>query len=287
MGGARALRVQGADGLLDAVHWPARDAAAKSERLVVFLHGGNFMSENRDELEGFFEALRGDIPSLSILAPRYTLATESPFPTPLEDVYSVLRWATANKAKLGWSGRTLVIAGIEAGASLAAAAALVCRDRNGPRLAGQVLLMPMLDPGLSSHSMLGAAAEPGQSFAATRCASGYRCYLPNAADRMHPYATPLNSSRLKGLPPTLIFSADGDPLRDEAETYGARLIAHGVRTAVVRLPPIALDAKGARTECASSGQVVAEIAGFLQTVSPLPISLAPTEPPSSNQKGIL
>lgn len=261
--GGRDITVTGSHSPLGATLWRTTE---KNEQLIVFLHGGNFTSEDSAELNNFYREL-GNIPSLAILAPRYTLATESPFTTPLEDAHSVLQWAEKNKSRLGWSGKTLVVAGIEAGANLAAAAALVNRDRRGAKLAAQILLMPMLDPSLASRSMRESDAQAGQSFAAHRCASGYQDYLPNVADRMHPYATPLYSSRLKDLPPTLIFSVDGDPLRDEAEAYGVKLIEQGVRTSVVRLPAIALEARGARGECASSNQVLCEISSFLNTLS--------------------
>jgi acetyl esterase/lipase len=262
-GQARDIAVQGANGLLEATHWPAAGGAAKNAQLIVFLDGGNFVADNRAALNGFFESLRDALPDTVLLVPRYTLASERSFPAPLEDVYSVLAWSVQHKARLGWSGKHLVIAGIEAGANLAAAAALVARDRKGPRLDGQILMMPMLDPGLSSQSMRESTAEPGQHVVASRCALGYRGYLPNAADRSHPYATPLNSSRLKDLPPSLIFSAERDPLRDEAEAYAERLIASGVRTSLLRLPPLALEAQDARCECAHSAQVIAEISSFL------------------------
>jgi acetyl esterase/lipase len=108
--------------------------------------------------------------------------------------------------------------------------------------------------------------EAGQWLVVERCASGYLGYLPNAADRVHPYATPLNASRLKDLPPTLIFSADDDPLRDEAEAYGIKLIGHGVRTSMLRLPAIALEAQDARAACAAIAEVIVEIDAFLDAL---------------------
>lgn len=262
--GGAAIAVHGAHAPLAATLWRGR--ARVNAALIVFLHGGAFISDNSAELAAFFRELQAGLPGAAILAPRYTLATERPFPAPLEDVYSVLQWSVKHKAALGWSGKTLIVAGIEAGANLAAAAVLVSRDRNGPRLAAQILLMPMLDPALASRSMRESCAESGQLLAAHRCASGYQGYLPHAADRAHPYATPLHSSRLKGLPSTLIFSVDLDPLRDEADAYGEKLAAQGVPTSVVRLPAIALDTQDARTQCAASGQVIRDIAVFLSTL---------------------
>ena len=82
----------------------------------------------------------------------------------------------------------------------------------------------MLDPGLSTCSMREMPTCPDKARVFDECAAAYRGYLPHAADRGHPYASPLQSSRLKNLAPALILSADDDPLRDEAEAYGAKLI---------------------------------------------------------------
>jgi acetyl esterase/lipase len=69
---------------------------------------------------------------------------------------------------------------------------------------------------------------------ASECAQCYRAYLPNASQRLHPYAAPLESRRLAGLPPALIASAQHDLLHIEAEKYAGELIAAGVPTEVTR-----------------------------------------------------
>jgi acetyl esterase/lipase len=142
----------------------------------------------------------------------------------------------------------------------------MARDRGGPALAGQILIMPMLDPGLSTCSMRELPNCPDQMKVANNCAAAYRGYLPNAADRAHPYASPLQSSRLKNLPPALILSAEDDPLRDEAEQYGAKLIACGVKTTVRRMPPAPLQEPGARNECACRGFALKEMASFISAI---------------------
>ena len=84
-----------------------------------------------------------------------------------------------------------------------------------------------------------------------------------AADRAHAYASPLRSTRLKNLPPALILSAEDDPLCDEAEQYGAKLINAGVRTTVRRMPPAPLQEPDGRNECACEAHALGEIATFL------------------------
>ena len=262
----RELEVRGAQGPLAARLYLAGNPSAKRDALIVFFHGGGFVAGDLEEADEFLRHLVACNPGHVILATNYTLATVSPFPAAVEDAHAVLAWAKKNKAKLAWSGKQLLTAGIEAGANLAAVSALMARDRGGPALAGQILIMPMLDPGLSTCSMRELPNCPDQMRVANNCAAAYRGYLPNAADRAHPYASPLQSSRLKNLPPALILSAEDDPLRDEAEQYGAKLIACGVKTTVRRMPPAPLQEPGARNECACRGFALKEMASFISAI---------------------
>lgn len=157
----------------------------------------------------------------------------------------------------------MLVAGIEAGANLAAVCALMARDRGVPKLAGQVLIMPMLDPGLSTCSMREMPTCADQAQAVGACEAAYRGYLPHAADRSHPYASPLQSSRLKNLPPALILSAEDDPLRDEAEAYGNKLAQSGVTVTMRRMAPARLQDPNGRTECACKVPALEAIASFV------------------------
>lgn len=262
----RELEVRGAQGPLAARLYLAGNSSAKRDALIVFFHGGGFVAGDLEEADEFLRHLVACNPGHVVLATNYTLATVSPFPAAVEDAHAVLAWAKKNKAKLAWSGKQLLTAGIEAGANLAAVSALMARDRGGPALAGQILIMPMLDPGLSTCSMREMPSCPDRMKVANTCAAAYRGYLPNAADRAHPYASPLQSSRLKHLPPALILSAEDDPLRDEAEQYGAKLIACGVKTTVRRMPPAPLQEPGARNECACRSFALKEMASFISAI---------------------
>lgn len=261
------LTVQGATGPLPARLYTAGGVTPKRDTLVVYFHGGGFTGGSVDEADEFLSRLVDANQGVVALSSGYTLASVRPFPAAVEDAHAVLLWAKKNKAKLAWNGKRLLVAGIEAGANLAAVVALMARDRGGPALAGQILIMPMLDPGLSTCSMRDMPVCPEKAAAvselADACAAGYRGYLPNALDRTHPYASPLQSSRLKNLPPALILSAEDDPLRDEAEQYGAKLIGCGIATTVKRLPAAALEQPGTRCDsvCAFA---LAEIAAFVR-----------------------
>ena len=265
----RDLEVAGAHGPLAARVYNG-DGAGKKAGLMVFFHSGGFVGGDLDESDSFLRHMVYCQPDQLVLAASYTLATVKPFPAAAEDAHAVLLWAKKNKSKLGWTGKRLVVAGIEAGANLAAVCTLMSRDRGGPALDGQVLIMPMLDPGLSTCSMREIPLDAKMIGVADTCAASYRGYLPNAADRTHPYASPLQSSRLKNLPPALILSAEDDPLRDEAEQYGAKLTTCGVTTTVKRLNPVQLQEPDARNECACQAAALTEIARFLGTLDSPP-----------------
>jgi acetyl esterase len=258
----RDLEVLGAEGPLAARLYKA-SVDGKRDMLIVFFHGGGFVDGNLDEPDSFLRRLAVASGYPVVLSSSYTLAPVKPFPAAVEDAHAVLLWAKKNKTKLGWTGKRLLVAGIEAGANLAAVSALMSRDRAGPQLDGQILVMPMLDPGLSTCSMREMPTCTDQAKLVNECAAAYRGYLPHAADRSHPYASPLQSSRMKNLPPALILSTEDDPLRDEAEAYGAKLINAGVRTTVRRLEPALLQDQNGRNECACQGHALGEIASFI------------------------
>lgn len=224
-------RYRGYDGeLAMRVYRPA--GLPDSSSLVLLFHGGGFVTGDLDAMAPLAERMAARL-DVIVATPEYTLATKRPFPAAAEDAYAALTWASVGARRGGWDPKRIVVAGEEAGGNLAAVCAMTARDRGGPALAAQVLVGPMLDPSLSSPSMQRVAA--GGAHTPGACGACYRAYLPNAADRMHPYAAPASSSRLTGLAPALILTCDGDPLRDEAESYGAKLIAAGVTTQVSRL----------------------------------------------------
>lgn len=264
------LEVQGATGALDARLYSVGPASPRRDTLIVFFHGGGFVDGNLDEADEFLRWLASCAPAQVILSSTYTPATVSPFPAAVEDAHAVLLWAKKNKTKLAWNGKRMLVAGIEAGANLAAVCALMSRDRGAPPLAGQMLIMPMLDPALSTCSMREVPRCPDKARDAEvltgACAAGYRGYLPHPADRTHPYASPLQSSRLRNLPPALILTTEDDPLRDEAEQYGEKLRASGVATTVRRMPAASLAEPGGRNECAACDFALSEMTSFMHAV---------------------
>lgn len=263
----RPLTVPGAYRELQARQYtPSSTVPALLENgLIVFFPAGCFVTDGLEAADEFLSELAGRT-GCRVIGSSYTLAEERAFPAAAEDAHAVLSWAARHRARQRRRG-PLIVMGIEAGGNLAAVSALMARDRNSPKLAAQILIMPMLDASLTSCSMREFAGKAGSARAAQLCDAGYRDYLPRATDRDHPYASPLHARRIKGLPPALILSADDDPLRDEAEQYGAKLAAAGAACTVRRLAPITLDDPDARCNCVRKESALQEITAFIASLN--------------------
>ena len=198
--------------------------------LVLYFHGGGFVSGCLDDadLPARFIAQHSHSVVLSV---GYSLAPARPFPAAPEDAYAVAVWACRNAGALHADPEHMVVAGDDAGGSLAASLTLMTRDRCAKPLAAQVLIGPMLDP---SMRLVGDAARLKSDLTAEQAAACYRQYLPQTMQRLHPYAAPLEVSRLAGLPAAFIATAECDVLHREAENYAGALIRAGVPTQVAR-----------------------------------------------------
>jgi acetyl esterase len=116
---------------------------------------------------------------------------------------------------------------------MATVAAIRVRDEGGPALCGQLLLYPVTDyhtPGTPSYE------ENAEGYGLTRDTMKWfwNHYLNDESEATHPHASPLRVQNVSGLPPTLVITAEYDPLRDEGERYAEKLSAAGVPTALTR-----------------------------------------------------
>ncbi|MEI6001977.1 alpha/beta hydrolase [Paraburkholderia bengalensis] len=207
-----------------------------SEQLPVMLyfHGGGFTRGSIDVADYAARYLAQHTPAL-VISVGYSLAPRFPFPAAPEDAWRAATWARQHAAEYGGNTRQLGVAGHDAGGSLATCMSFMARDRGGLSIASQALFGPMLDPTLTR---LGDERRLGSDITASECATCYLAYLPKVSQRVHPYAAPLESIRLAGLPPTLILTAQNDILHIEAEKYAGNLISAGIQTSVVRCPSV-------------------------------------------------
>ncbi len=158
----------------------------------------------------------------------YRLAPEHPFPAPLEDCYTGLKWLWESREELGIDPSRVAVGGGSAGGGLAAGVALAARDRGEVPLCFQLLVYPMLDDRnitRSSHAITDARTWNREANLA-----GWDAYLAGNAggDDVSPYAAPARATDFSGLPPAYINVGDLDLFVDEDVAYARALADAGV-----------------------------------------------------------
>ena len=190
--------------------------------IVVYAHGGRFISGNPDTHDSFCRQI-AKRSGARIVAVDYRLAPEHRFPAALDDYFAVVE-------DLARTGSKVAAAGDSAGGNLAAAACLKARDEGQDWIQWQLLLYPMLDAmaSLPSHTEYKEGFGPGS----TDMVRGWLEYAPEPIDRKEPLLSPLWAEDLRGLPPAYIVTAEMDTLRDECDEYGRRLFFAGVQAEI-------------------------------------------------------
>jgi acetyl esterase len=207
---------------------------ATSYGLIVYFHGGAFFLgslETHDHVARNLAKQTGHV----VVSVGYRRAPEAAFPAGLQDCYGVVRWVAESGERLGWDGRNLAIAGDSSGGNFVAAVAAMAHDDGFDGITHQVLFYPSLDLDfdVERYASLRETAE-GYGLETAALAPFNAFYLASGADPADPRVSPIKRADLAGLPPALILTAEHDPMRDEAELYGLRLLEAGVDATVSR-----------------------------------------------------
>jgi acetyl esterase len=213
-----------AGGIPVRIYRPAHDGRLP---MLVYAHGGGFVFCDLDSHDALCRDIANRIPAV-VVSVAYRLAPEHQWPTAAEDVYAVTQWAADSAEDLGGDARRVVVGGDSAGGNLAAVTALMARDRASHPLAAQVLIYPLIaaDFDTESYRLFGTGFYNPK----TAMRWYWDQYVPVAADREHPYASPVRAD-LAGLPPAVVVIAGHDPLRDEGIAFADALDAARVTTA--------------------------------------------------------
>jgi len=198
--------------------------------LVLHFHGGTFVCGDLDVGRNVARLMAAA--GAVVLSLDYPL---KPFPEPIEVGFAALEWLYKQRTRVAGKGARVYLAGEEAGGNLAAAVALMARDRAHPPLGGQILLSPMLDPCAGTRSLRNASGDEPRC----RWASGWQEYLSRPMNATHPYAVPGASLRLAELSPTLVLVGEDDAMRDEALRFAERLDDAGIAVTKAVLPSAA------------------------------------------------
>jgi acetyl esterase len=257
IGEVRDLEVDGAEGPLAArLYVPTALQGGTSDPLLVFLHGGGFVTGDLDSHDPSCRFL-AERAGVRVLAVDYRLAPESPFPAAPADCASAYRWVVAHAAELGADVERLAVGGDSAGGNLAAVTAITAA-REGLPLALQLLVYPCTDFAEKAASRTTFA----HGFFLTKEAmdAAHVQYLGDH-DPLDPLASPLYADLPDGLAPAYVATAGFDPLRDEGEAFARRLADAGVKVELQRFPSMIhgfLNMVGAGRSCPAAMREVAE-----------------------------
>jgi acetyl esterase len=201
--------------------------------VLLFIHGGVWIVGNFQNHQRLLRDLVVGSGQIGVFV-EYTSLPAAKFPTQLEESYVALKWVSEHADEIGAEGGRIAVAGNSVGGNMAAALSLMAKDRNGPKISYQVLMIPATDAGVDTKSY--HEYGTGRFLARSFMKYGWDLYAPDAATRNNPYVSPLRAStqELKGLPPALVITAENDPLRDEGEAYARKLKAAGVTVEAIR-----------------------------------------------------
>jgi acetyl esterase/lipase len=217
-------RPDGAPDVRLLVYRPA--AGGTSRPAYFYIHGGGYVMGSPDMVGVQSRVIATDLGCV-VAAVDYRLAPETTFPGNVEDCYAALKWFHGHAAELGVDAEHIAIGGESAGGGLAAALALLVRDRGEIPIIHQQLVYPMLDD-RSPDSSHPYAGEFGWTREANRF--GWRSLLgrePGGAD-VSPYAAAARAEHLEGLAPAFIGVGALDLLLEENLEYARRLSRAGV-----------------------------------------------------------
>ncbi|MET7455883.1 alpha/beta hydrolase [Streptomyces sp. NPDC005574] len=193
---------------------------------VLFFHGGGYIFGHIDLFDGPVSRYvsASGVPMLSV---EYRRAPEHPFPTPLEDAYTALCWLHGHADELGVDPGRIAVMGDSAGGGLAAALSILARERGGPAIARQILLMPMLDDRTTTPD---PHIEPFLLWSYDDSRTAWPALLGEAAGGPDVPATaaPARLDDATGLPPAYIEVGQLDAFRDEDLAYATKLSRAGV-----------------------------------------------------------
>jgi acetyl esterase len=155
----------------------------------------------------------------------YRLAPETKFPGAVDDAFAATKWVADNAAELRIDPTRIAVGGASAGGNLAAAAALMAREKGGPMIAFQLLTVPVTE--LSSKAGSHREFAEGHGLSASDMEWFGRHYVRTEADADNPLASVVRAD-LHDLPAAFVITAECDPLRDDGEAYAEKLAELGI-----------------------------------------------------------
>lgn len=217
----------GTNGLRVILYRPATAAPCPA---LLSIHGGGYVLGGAADTGAASVRTASEVGCL-VVSVEYRLAPETTAPGSVEDCYAALLWMYREAPSLGIDPERIAIGGESAGGGLAAALALLARDRGEVPVLFQMLIYPMLD----DRTVVEDTPNPVTgSFIWTRTnnAYGWRSLLGQApgGSGISAYQAAGRAEDVSNLPPAYISVGALDLFLDENLAYAARLLRAGVPT---------------------------------------------------------
>ena len=199
--------------------------------VLMYFHGGNWISGNIQNYESIC-AMLAEYSGYTVIAVNYALAPEWNFPAPLYQGLAVLDWIIEQGMDFGLDASKIVVGGDNSGGNIAAALVHLARRERDLKLFGQLLVCPVLNCKFdtSSYNTYGE----GYFISKELMQCSWEMYLGDVNEAHNELASPLLIDEAAHVPQTLLFTAEYDPLRDEAESYAEYLQKQGVKVSSKR-----------------------------------------------------
>lgn len=229
--------------------------------IIVYFHGGGWVIANLDVYESSCRALCNATESI-VVSVAYRQAPEFKYPTAVNDAYEATQWVISHASALGGIPSKVVVFGESAGGNLATVVCLKALEEKGHMPIGQILIYPVTDSRLNTPSM--------REFTHTVPLYSkmmpwfWNHYLQNEGQKTDVYASPIFAEKLSGLPPTLVITAEYDPLRDEGENYAQKLSEAGISVQSTRYEGMVHEFFGLAGAVSKAKEALTEVADWLK-----------------------
>ena len=201
--------------------------------VVMYFHGGGWVLSDKDTHDRVIREIAHGARAAVVFV-NYSRSPEVQYPVANEQAYAATQWIANNGQTIGLDPTRIAVAGDSVGGNMAAVVSLMAKANNGPKIALQIMLSPIVDVEFDTPSYQQFAS----GFMLSRETMKWFLdqYAPDKSIRGQITISPLKASteQLRGLPPTLVITAEYDVLRDEAEAFAHKLTESGVPVIATR-----------------------------------------------------
>ena len=196
---------------------------------VLWFHGGGYMTGMKEMAYAGRAADLVRRHGAVVIAPGYHLSLFHPYPAAIKECYAALLFVKTHAHELGINPGQIMVGGESAGGGLAAASAMLVRDRGEVNIAFQMPLYPMID----NYDTDSSRDNHAKMWNTRRNHMAWKVYLRDRCGKeVSPYAAPARQKDCSGLPPAYSFVCTAEPFLDETLAYIDNLKKAGVEAHV-------------------------------------------------------